>query len=147
ICLAATISAIRQGLPQGGVLDVSKSENSSAGEVFRSFKGDIENLLSGFDYESLYYDGQSGDYYHPGRSARAVMNGATVARFGQVHPDVIAQRKLRQDVYISELYLDRLYNQDLRLVQYRALPRHPAVERDFSFIFDDSILFERIHNA
>src|SRR5262249_22710028 len=61
--------------------------------------------------------------------------------------DVIAQRKLRQDVYISELYLDRLYNQDLRLVQYRALPRHPAVERDFSFIFDDSILFERIHNA
>src|SRR5438309_2306130 len=84
---------------------------------------------------------------HPGRSARAMMDGATVAQFAQIHPDVAAERKLRQDVFIAELYLDRLYKHELRQPQYEPLPRHPAVERDFSFIFADSVVFEKIQAA
>ena len=38
----------------------------------------------------------------------------TVAQFGQIHPDVAAARKLRQDVFVAEIYLDRLYQHDLR---------------------------------
>ena len=30
---------------------------------------------------------------------------------------------------------------------YRSLPRYPAVERDFSFIFDDTVTWERIRAA
>ena len=70
------------------------------------------------------------------------MDGAVVAQFGQVHPDVAARRKLRQSVFIAELYLDRLYPQGLRVVRYQPLPRYPAVERDFSFVFDDGVTFE-----
>ncbi len=94
-----------------------------------------------------YYDAQTADYYHPGRSARAVLDGATVAQFGQIHPELAAARKLRQDVFVAEIYLDRLYQHDLRQVRYEALPRFPAVERDFSFVFDDGVEFEKIQQS
>jgi phenylalanyl-tRNA synthetase beta chain len=115
--------------------------------TFFDLKGDIESLLAPFSHWTLYYDAQTADYYHPGRSARAVVDGATVAQFGQIHPDVAAARKLRQDVFVAEIYLDRLYQHDLRQVRYEALPRFPAVERDFSFVFDDGVEFEKIHQS
>jgi phenylalanyl-tRNA synthetase beta chain len=114
---------------------------------FFDLKGDIESLLAPFSHWTLYYDGQTADYYHPGRSARAVLDGATVAQFGQIHPDVAAARKLRQDVFVAEIYLDRLYQHDLLQVRYEALPRFPAVERDFSFVFEDDVEFEKIHQT
>jgi phenylalanyl-tRNA synthetase beta chain len=114
---------------------------------FFDLKGDIEGLLALFASNSLYYDANTPDYYHPGRSARAVMDGATIAQFGQIHPDVVAARKLKQDVFVAELYLDRLYRHGLRQVRYEALPRFPAVERDFSFVFDDGVEFEKIHQS
>ncbi|MGA2458414.1 MAG: phenylalanine--tRNA ligase subunit beta [Terriglobales bacterium] len=114
---------------------------------FFDLKGDIETLLAPFSHWTLYYDSQTTDYYHPGRSARAVLDGVTVAQFGQIHPDVAAARKLRQDVFVAEIYLDRLYQHDLREVRYEALPRFPAVERDFSFMFDDGVEFEKIHQS
>jgi phenylalanyl-tRNA synthetase beta chain len=115
--------------------------------TFFDLKGDIESLLAPFNQWTLYYDAQTADYYHPGRSARAVLDGATVAQFGQIHPEVAAARKIKQDVFIAELYLDRLYQHDLRQVRYEALPRFPAVERDFSFVFDDAVESEKIHQS
>jgi phenylalanyl-tRNA synthetase beta chain len=70
-----------------------------------------------------------------------------VAQFGQLHPDIASARKLRQDVFVGEIYLDQLYQHSLREIRYEPLPKYPAVERDFSFIFDDSVLFEQIRNA
>ena len=107
----------------------------------------METLLAAFQGDSLCYDARTSDYYHPGRSARALIEGATVAQFGQLHPIMAAERKLRQDVFIGELYLDQLYRHDLRQPHYEPLPRYPAVERDFSFIFPDAIVFQRIHDA
>ncbi len=114
---------------------------------FFDLKGDVEQLLAPFEHWTIHYDSKAADYYHPGRSASIVMDGATVAQFGQVHPDVAAERKLRQDVFVGEIYLDRLYQHDLRQVRYEALPRFPAVERDFSFAFNDGVEFEKIHQS
>ncbi len=119
---------------------------------FFDLKGDIEDLLTPFShwvlaYEAPALDDKSSAYYHPGRSARALMDGAVVAQFGQIHPDVAAARKLKQDVFIAEIYLDRLYQHDLQQVRYEALPRFPAVERDFSFVFDGAVEFEKIHQS
>jgi phenylalanyl-tRNA synthetase beta chain len=114
---------------------------------FFDLKGDVETLLMAFEHRSLHYDSQTSQYFHPGRSARAVMDGTVMAQYGQVHPEIAAARKLRQDVFAAEVYLDRLYQHDLRHVHYAALPRFPAVERDFSFVFDDAVVFEKIQLA
>ncbi len=114
---------------------------------FFDLKGDIETMLHAFQHRALCWDGQTAEYYYPGRSARAVMDGEVVAQFGQLHPESAAKRKLRQDVWIAELYLDVLYKHGLRELHYEPIPRYPAVERDFSFVFADSISFEQIQRA
>jgi len=66
---------------------------------------------------------------------------------GQLHPEVAGARKLKQDVYLAELYLDRVYRHELRQVRYQPISRFPAVDRDFSFLFENAINFERIRAA
>ncbi len=76
-----------------------------------------------------------------------MLDGETVACFGQLHPEVAAARKLRQDVFLAEVMLDRLYKHPLREPKYQRFSKFPAVGRDFSFFFDDTVSFERIHST
>ena len=115
--------------------------------TFFHMKGDVEALLGAFQHNKLYFDDKAPEYFHLGRSARAVLDGETVARFGQLHPEVAAARKLRQDVFLAEIMLERLYQHPLRVPKYRRFSKFPAVGRDFSFFFDDAVTFERIHAA
>ncbi len=145
-CLGATAAAVGASLPVGGALDVSKGEHATAAETFRGFKGDVENLLAAFSGE-VSYDRETAEYFHSGRSARARLNGAVVAQFGQVHPEVAAARKLRQDVYLAEFDLEQLCRLGLRPVKFAPLGKYPAVDRDFSFVFADAVSFEEISST
>ncbi len=128
---------------------LAKSVHSPAAQPYTFFhmKGDIEELLAAFEHQKLHFDDQTPPYFHPGRSARALMDGAIVACFGQLHPDLATARKFRQEVYVAELMLDRLYGHPLREPRYRRISKFPTVERDFSFIFDEAVTFERIRSA
>ena len=129
---------------------ISKGVHRSQPEPYTFFhmKGDMEKLLASFEHQSLEFDAQvPPPYLHPGRSARAVMDGDTVAVFGQLHPEQAAARKLRQEVYVAEVMLDRLYQHRLREPHYQRISKFPAVGRDFSFVFDDAVTFERIHSV
>src|SRR6266536_5334692 len=143
-CLGATGSELRSNLSHGAILDRS---NDSMLDVFRSFKGDIEVLLKAFEHKSLSFDNQTSDYYQAGISARALMDGEVIAQFGQLHPQVAAKRKLRQNVFIAEIFADRLLTRSLRDIRYVPLPKFPAVARDFSFIFADELTFDKIEAA
>jgi phenylalanyl-tRNA synthetase beta chain len=145
-CLGATAAAILASLPSGDALDVSKGGHAAAVETFRGFKGDLENLLAPFA-GAVSYDRETAEYFHPGRSARALLNGVTVARFGQIHRDVAMARKLRQDVFLAEFDLEQLYANGLRRVRFEPLGRYPAVERDFSFVFGVDVSFEEMRKA
>ena len=145
-CLGATADAVRSSLPAGAALDVSKSEQALAAETFRGFKGDVENLLAAFAGE-ISFDREAAEYFHPGRSARARLNGAVVAQFGQIHPEVATARKLRQEVFVAEFDLEKLYRLGLRTVKFTPLGKYPAVERDFSFVFADEVSFGAMQKA
>jgi phenylalanyl-tRNA synthetase beta chain len=136
ICLGASGSAVNPSVHQ-----------PARPFSFFDLKGEVEILLDLLQHDALAFDAQTAEYYHPGRSARAVMDGATVAQFGQLHPETAAKRKFKQDVFIAEVYLDRLYQHGLREVRYESLPRFPAVERDFSFVFADTVKFDQIRQA
>jgi phenylalanyl-tRNA synthetase beta chain len=136
VCMGATGSAVKAGVHQ-----------ATRPVSFFDLKGDVETLLAAFQHVALEYKADAADYYHPGRSACAVMDGQVVAQFGQLHPETAAGRKLKQDIFVAEIYLDRLFKHGLRAVRYEALPRYPAVERDFSFVFDDAVEFAKIQKA
>ncbi|HWH56001.1 MAG TPA: phenylalanine--tRNA ligase subunit beta [Terriglobales bacterium] len=145
ICFAATASAMSVDIPQGGVLDKSKGEAGL--DLFRSIKGDIETVLGAFENSALHYDDKTSDYYQPRLSARVLVNGAPLAQFGLLHPEVVTKRKLRQDVYVAEINAEELYKHSLRLIRYEPLPKYPGVERDFSFLFPDKVTFDQIEKA
>jgi phenylalanyl-tRNA synthetase beta chain len=146
-CLGATLGAVKGSLPAGGALDVSKDEHAAAAEAFRGFKGDVENLLAAFSYRELSFDRETAEYFHPGRSARALLDGAVVGQFGQIAESVKLERKLRQDVFLAEIDLERLHAIGLRTVRFAPLGKYPAVERDFSFVFGDEVEFEAMRRA
>src|SRR5580698_919576 len=136
ICMGATGSALNASVHQ-----------ATRPLSFFDLKGDVETLLAAFQHGRIEYKADTEDYYHPGRSAAAVVDGEIVAQFGQIHPEIAAGRKLKQEVFLAEVYLDRLFKLGLRAVRYEALPRYPAVERDFSFVFEDSVEFAKIQKT
>ena len=133
ICMGAT----------GNAIPASVHEKSRPYSFF-DMKGDLETLFSSF-LNNVVYDANTSSYFYPGRSARAVMSGHEIAQFGQIHPDIAAARKFRQDLFIAEIYLtNRLYLDKLRQPRYLAPSKFPAVDRDFSFVFAETITFEQI---
>jgi phenylalanyl-tRNA synthetase beta chain len=146
-CLGASLKAVKGSLPVGGTLDVSKDEHAAVAEAFRGFQGDVENLLAAFSYGGLSFDRETAEYFHPGRSARVLMDGAVVGQFGQIADSVKLERKLRQDVFLAEIDLERLHAMGLRPVRFAPLGKYPAVERDFSFVFGDEVEFEAMRRA
>jgi phenylalanyl-tRNA synthetase beta chain len=161
-CLGVTMAAVEGAIPVGAMLDVSKSSNSPtkprddldgapsfscATEAFRSFKGDLETLLAPFAFRELSFDRETAEYFHPGRSARVLMDGAVVAQFGQIGEEVKWGRKLRQDVFLAEIDLEQLRVRGLRTVKFAPLGKYPAVQRDFSFVFSDEVEFAAMQGA
>ena len=96
---------------------------------------------------SLLLPGLMPAWLHPGRSARAVLNGATVGWFGELHPAEAERRRLKQTVWIGEMWLDRLYKQDLRQPAIEELSRFQPVRRDFSVILPDSVAYAKLADA
>jgi phenylalanyl-tRNA synthetase beta chain len=120
---------------------------------FYDLKGAIEEIVEKFAPRSFYFDtfaaaaGIIPVWLHPGRSARAVADGLTIAWFGQLNPAEAQQRKLRQSVYVGEIYLDRLYRLAIRQPIAPELSRFQPVERDFSFVFADAVRWQSIADA
>jgi phenylalanyl-tRNA synthetase beta chain len=128
---------------------------------FFALKGAVEATLTNFTSSSLYFDSLTPPpgvttaaypalqpaWLHPQRAARVVLDGITLGWLGQLHPAQAEARKLRQPVYLAEIALDRLFHSALRTPSARELSRYPAVHRDFSFIFPDSVIWQRISTA
>jgi phenylalanyl-tRNA synthetase beta chain len=124
--------------------------SSSHPVEFSDLKGTAEQLLAKFSARMVDFDrfpaasGLMPAWLHPGRSARAVLDGATVGWFGQLHPTEADRRKLKQPVFLGEFYLDRLYRQSLGQPVVRELSRYQPVRRDFSIILPDSVAWARL---
>jgi phenylalanyl-tRNA synthetase beta chain len=120
---------------------------------FYDLKGLIEAITGRFAFRSVYYDAfppESGllpHWLNPARAARCVVDGTTVGYFGELDPDESARRKLRQPVFVGEIYLDRLFRQSLRQPAARELSRYQPVRRDFSLIFPDTVYWEAVGSA
>jgi phenylalanyl-tRNA synthetase beta chain len=120
---------------------------------FHDVKGVVEQVLERLQTRSVSFDhfeaeaGLTPEWLHPYRAARVVADGATVGWFGQLHPRVAAERKLKETVLVGELYLDRLYKLALREPAAREISRFQQVRRDFSLVLDESIPWEKIDQA
>src|SRR5436190_1288700 len=85
-CFAATGSAGEKGV-----------ELQPRAADFFDLKGDTEAILDAFENKSLQFVAPASGYFHPGRSAKVLLNGEIIGEIGQLHPDVAAERKFKQE--------------------------------------------------
>jgi len=120
---------------------------------FYDLKGLIEQLLARFKAKSVYFDnfpaeaGLTPEWLHPYRAARVAVDGTTVGWFGQLHPGVATARKLKETVFVGELYLDRLFQLPVTKPAVRELSRFQPVRRDFSLLFPSKVKWAEIDAA
>jgi phenylalanyl-tRNA synthetase beta chain len=120
---------------------------------FHDLKGVVEQLVSRFETHSIYFDrfpaeaGLTPAWLHPYRSARVAVEGETVGWFGQLHPREAATRKIKDTVFLGELYPDRLYHLPVRKPAAREVSRFQPVRRDFSLVLNESIPWLRIADS
>ena len=103
---------------------------------FFDLKGDVENLLQAFQHKALTYDAKTSDYYHPGRSARALMDGAAVAQFGQIHPEIAAAAQIASETFWSPKFISTGFiRSGLRVSPLPTLARYPCGGARFFICF------------
>jgi phenylalanyl-tRNA synthetase beta chain len=71
-------------------------------------------------------------------------NLSSIGTAGQLARRIADKFKLRQEIFLAEIELDRLYAQiheTKEARRYEPLPRFPAVERDFSLLLADGTAF------
>lgn len=139
-----------------GDLPANRLHRSNDVGVFE-LKGVVESLLSLFALspeslsksavENLTFSADTPAWLEDGRGATALLNGKSIAYFGELAAGERDARKLRQPIYLAEVNLEALYALPLRRATARELSRFQAVERDFSFTFADSVQWQTIADA
>ena len=118
---------------------------------FFELKGAIESVISLFTppggSSALTFTAEAPAWLQPGRSATALLNNQPIALFGELASTEAAQRKLRQPVFLAQLDLAKVYDLPLKKITAHDLSRFQAVERDFSFVFPDTIQWHTIASA
>ncbi len=121
---------------------------SAADAPFFELKGAVESILSLFQISAYSFTANEVPaYLEPGRSATARLGGFAVAHIGQLSGLESTRRKLRQPVFLAEVDLNFLFTFPRRHHMAKELSRYQAVERDFSFVFADTVGWEQVAAA
>ncbi len=132
---------VAQSLPLSGQpaeLPVLSIGLYGEGEDFFTLKGLVEEAFAAFGVAPEY--GRSAEpYLHPGRQAAAVVDGETLAVFGELHPDTAERYGIGTRAYVAEIRLEKLYAVKQPVTYYQPLPRFPAVERDLALLCDEEM--------
>ncbi|MFA9558682.1 phenylalanine--tRNA ligase subunit beta [Evansella sp. AB-rgal1] len=102
-------------------------------------KGVVEGLLAQLNVlESAEFVQGEAKGFHPGRTAKLLMNGSEVGVLGQLHPSVAKEWSL-PETYVFELNLHELVTVSTEPIRYQAIPRFPAMDRDIALVVDEAV--------
>lgn len=107
--------------------------------VFYRMKGIVDALMRASGIAVRYTAESTNPTFHPGRCAAVSAGGRVLGVFGEVHPDVAESYGFIHRTAAAELDFDamaELYSTDFA---FTALPKHPALERDFSFVCGEEL--------
>jgi phenylalanyl-tRNA synthetase beta chain len=112
---------------------------------FADLKGDFDNLgaLSG----GLRWEETAAEHLNPARRGALFLNAEPLGVAGQLSRRVAERLKFRQDVFLAEINLGLFYCAFYGVKnsrRYQAIPRFPAVERDFSLLLSDGTHFSDV---
>ena len=138
-------------LMSGEQREKSVHENPKTLDFF-DLKGDIEILWESLSLASSHLkfvrpEPESRPYYHPGLVAEISYERKPVGVFGEMHPRLCDAYKVRQPIFIAELWLEDWYVLKPEEVIFAEIPKFPPVQRDLSIVVDNDIDYSKIEAA
>ena len=125
-------------------LNEDKQWNMNPAKVdFYDLKGAVESVLSYLGVEEfITYEADRPEGFHPGRSASLFLHTPQMKKrigvLGQIHPDMQRVHEL-DDTYVAELLLEPLFTASTKPIEYRELPKFPAVQRDVAVVVEEGV--------
>ena len=98
---------------------------------FYTIKGIVEEVLEYLGYKNRYsfIVKDLPNEVHPGQSASIILNNVNIGIIGKVHPSF-----LKDDLYVAEINLDKLFNFRTKGMQYKEISKFPGIKKDVAFI-------------
>ena len=114
---------------------------------FYELSGAIEELMSvlgikKFKLQAIHDDPS----FHPGRTARLIVNGKECGILGEVHPAVSEKFDAAQRNYVGTIDIEPLIKGTELKPEYKPLPKFPAVTRDIAMLVDDEVPVNQIES-
>lgn len=102
---------------------------------FYLLKGIAESLLDYLGFKNRYdFAAKEVDSMHPGMTAEITLDREPVGFMGRVHPEIV-----KDDVYVLEISLDKLYEKKIKPIKYKEISKYPTVTKDLAFIIDNDV--------
>lgn len=82
--------------------------------------------------------------FHPGRTAKVMLDGEELGIIGEVHPDVSENYHISDKVYLSQLDFKKIIEKTNLDIKFKELPKYPSMTRDIAILIDKDILVGEI---
>ncbi len=139
----STISGIRYGEK------IKKDWKKEAAKFdFYDIKLDVINTVEaiGVSKNSIKIFQEAPNYFHPGRSAVFKIGQTIIANFGEIHPEILDDFGLNNEVYGFEIFYESIPLPKRNKISRPMLKisNLQPVTREFAFIVDDKIESEKV---
>jgi phenylalanyl-tRNA synthetase beta chain len=110
------------------------------GSDLYDIKGIVESLVEKFyTNPSLDINEKEYSFFHPRMSADINISGAKTGIMGRVHPGIIEDLELGQDIFYTEIDLD-MFNKNIEgLKHYSNISSFPSIDIDLAIVVDKGI--------
>ena len=121
---------------------------AAADALFFAVKGAVEEVLSRFVAPPpTFVAAGLPAWVAPGRGAVVTLGNAVFGWLGELTAEERERRKLKENAVLAELMIPALFAFDLKQPAAREPSRYQAVERDFSFLFADTVTWSQVTDA
>lgn len=115
---------------------------------YYNLKGAVESILDGFKLEGYIYERlHASKSYHPGQSAKINIEGRNIVNLGMIHPEVLKNFNLPNEVFVAEIDMDVLKELFDDQIKYEPITKYPSTSRDLAFVIKDEVLAQDIESC
>jgi phenylalanyl-tRNA synthetase beta chain len=120
--------------------------NQGAEQVdFFDAKGVVENIIKDFNVAAALFSAENIEtFYHPGKACNIVLGDETAGSIGELHPDVLENFAIDQNVYYFEIDFEKLLKNSREAISVAPPSRYPDSTRDIAMLIADEVSFKMV---
>lgn len=114
---------------------------------FYDLKGAVEEIFDVLGINRVDFQPEKDNpAFHPGRTASILIKGKKIGTIGQIHPELADNFECPKETYVGMIEVDALVENARMEVEYKPLPKFPAVTRDIAMLVKDEVMVKQIED-